>query len=247
MNMASFNEANIVGVFFDGTNLNNANFSKCLLSEVKFNDCSIDEITFKSAVITKVNWGNLDIRKKYFEDLQPRELYGEKNYYELSETYLGLKNRFNENGRYNDMSWAYLKEKESIRLIYKQKIIGKYINGFVRVKNFFKFLWEYFLFYLFGYGEKPWYIFGWSVITIIIFGVIYKVISAIGSELNNIDVAITFWRSLYFSTITFTTVGFGDFHPINDISRVLVMIEAALGLFFYSLFIFSFGRRIAGR
>lgn len=246
LQMADFSKANLIGTIFNETNLNNADFSNCLLSEMKFKDCSIDEITFKYAAITNVNWTNLNIRKKYFEDLKPREDIGdEKNYYELKETYLGLKNKFRENGRYNDMSWAYLKEKESLRLVYKQKMINK--NIFVRLKNLFKFLWEYFLFLLFGYGEKPWHILGWSILTILVFGIIYKITNAIGSNFQDVKITLTFLRSLYFSTITFTTVGFGDFHPLRDIPRIFVMTEAALGLFFYSLFVFTFGRRIAGR
>lgn len=266
--MADFNKANILGtifneinlyntnfrncslkdVEFNKCNLNNADFSNCLLNNIKFKDCSIDEITFKFAVITNVDWTNLNIRRKYFEDLRSCEDIGDKkNYYELKETYLNLKNKFRKNGRYNDMSWAYLKEKESLRLAYKQKIIDKNVSVFIRIKNSFKFLWEYFLFLLFGYGEKPWYILGWSILTILVFGIFYKITNAIGSNFQDIKSDLTFLRSIYFSTITFTTVGFGDFRPISDISRVLVMIEASLGLFFYSLFVFTFGRRIAGR
>ena len=146
------------------------------------------------------------------------------------------------------MSWAYLKEKESLRLHYKQNITNKKkFNFFGRTKNFFSFIWEYFLFFLFGYGEIPWHILGWSVLTIIIYGLIYKITNAIGSDLQDIDTTITFLRSLYFSTITFTTVGFGDLFPAKDVSRIFVMIEALIGLFSYSLFIFTFGKRIAGR
>ena len=69
----------------------------------------------------------------------------------------------------------------------------------------------------------------------------------LGTNIEIDNGVISYWHSFYFSTITFTTVGFGDFFPMENIPRILVMIEAALGLFFYSLFIFTFGRRIAGR
>ena len=69
----------------------------------------------------------------------------------------------------------------------------------------------------------------------------------LGTDIKIDNGILSYWHSFYFSTITFTTVGFGDFFPIEKASRIFVMIEAGIGLFFYSLFIFTFGRRTAGR
>ena len=246
---SNFKGAYIIKTYFRKVNLTLAILSNCFIEGVKFYDCTFDITEFDYSEIKDIDWGNSKINKRYFKNLQPPDYgLGFKDYTALMETYITLKNQFNKNGLYNDMSWAYLKEKESLRLHYKQYIIGEekiYIHD--RTKFFFKLLWEYILFFLFGYGEKPWHILGWSFLTIIIFGLIYKITNAIGSSLQDIDTGVTFWRSLYFSTITFTTVGFGDFHPLRDIPRIFVMTEAALGLFFYSLFVFTFGRRIAGR
>lgn len=38
-----------------------------------------------------------------------------------------------------------------------------------------------------------------------------------------------FWECVYFSTVTITTVGFGDFHPFTFYGRVFVSSEAILG------------------
>jgi len=246
---SNFKGAYIIRTYFEKINLCLTILSNCFIEDIKFYDCTLDLIEFDYSEINNIDWGNSKIKKRYFKNLKPPDHgLGFKDYIALMETYISLKNQFNKNGLYNDMSWAYLKEKESLRLYYKQNIIHEEnINIRDRTKFFFKFLWEYILFFLFGYGEKPWHILGWSFLTIIIFGLIYKITNAIGSSLQDIDTGVTFWRSLYFSTITFTTVGFGDFHPLRDIPRIFVMTEAALGLFFYSLFVFTFGRRIAGR
>jgi len=42
----------------------------------------------------------------------------------------------------------------------------------------------------------------------------------------------------YFSLITIATVGFGDIHPVDGVSKLVVMSEVMIGLF-YSVFIFS--------
>ena len=50
-------------------------------------------------------------------------------------------------------------------------------------------------------------------------------------------------RSLYFTTITFTTVGYGDMHPTGALKAV-AMINALLGLLLASTFIASLVRRV---
>ena len=249
---AEFDDVSIWRTNFENVDLGGAKFVNSILSSVTFHTCKFENTKFVSSEIDRIYWSDSNIKRSCFKDLKPLVnidcAKDTKDYYEFRETYLLLKNQFRQNGRYGDMSWAYLKEKESLRQYYKQNITYKEKNNiYIRIKNFFKFIWEYVLFLLFGYGEKPWHILGWSFLTIIIFSFIYKITNALGSNLKDIDTIITFWRSLYFSTITFTTVGFGDFYPLRDISRTLVMTEAAIGLFFYSLFIFTFGRKTAGR
>ena len=51
------------------------------------------------------------------------------------------------------------------------------------------------------------------------------------------------WDSTYFSVVTFTTLGYGDFSPSDGISRVMAKIEALGGLFFTSLFLVTLVRK----
>ena len=39
-----------------------------------------------------------------------------------------------------------------------------------------------------------------------------------------------FWRMLYFSVVTITTLGYGDIVPLTNMARLLVGVESALGL-----------------
>jgi len=167
------------------------------------------------------------------------------------------------------MSWAYLKEKESIRFLYYQEkkrypFIANhhYFNSkrnislkrkkyfikhiFIKMKYLYFHSSEILKYSFFGYGEKPLYILGWSVFVIICFGLWFYYTDSIGVNLNNIS-ALNNFDYFYFSAVTFTTLGFGNYFPASISSKIPVVIEALTGLFFYSLFIFSFGRRIAGR
>ena len=61
-------------------------------------------------------------------------------------------------------------------------------------------------------------------------------IGAIATDLIN---------GLYFSIITFSTIGYGDFYPASPVSRLLVGIESLAGALFIALFVFVLGRRVA--
>ncbi len=50
------------------------------------------------------------------------------------------------------------------------------------------------------------------------------------------------FRCLYFSVVTFTTLGYGDVQPVGA-SRLISMVEAMLGIFLMSLFTVSVARR----
>ena len=51
---------------------------------------------------------------------------------------------------------------------------------------------------------------------------------------------------LYFSVVTFTTLGYGDFRPIGG-CKILASVEALFYIFFMALFIFAFARKTEGR
>jgi voltage-gated potassium channel Kch len=53
-----------------------------------------------------------------------------------------------------------------------------------------------------------------------------------------------FWRMVYGSAVTVTTVGFGDITPVSSKARLLVGVEAVLGIVFIGLFLNALANRI---
>ena len=111
----------------------------------------------------------------------------------------------------------------------------------------YKSAWKYFkstfLNWLYGWGEKPWRILIWCGITIFIFSGLYCLIGDIAMKENIVK---SYGTKLYFSGITFTTLGFGGYSPMGG-AKVLAFIESFLGIFSIALFVYSFARRTAGR
>jgi len=108
-----------------------------------------------------------------------------------------------------------------------------------------KYAWSTFLKWLYGWGEKPWFIFIWCGITIFIFSGLYCFIGDVVTA-TNVPMRKPYLERLYFSGITFTTLGFGGYSPMGW-AKVLAFIESFLGIFSIALFVYSFARRTAGR
>lgn len=101
----------------------------------------------------------------------------------------------------------------------------------------------YTILYHFGrYGEKPHYIIAWSSVMVTIFGILY----GIGQGVDGVgdDGFINASRNyLYFSLVTFTTLGYGDLKPLGW-WRIVAGLEAVLGAFSMSYFVVSWMRKV---
>lgn len=112
------------------------------------------------------------------------------------------------------------------------------------IKYALKYFWSTLLKFLYGWGEWPWLIFLWCAVTIFAFSGIYCLS---GDVITKDGVLIeSYLKKLYFSGVTFTALGYGDYSPIGW-ARFFAFLESFLGIFFIALFVFSFARRTAGR
>ena len=97
---------------------------------------------------------------------------------------------------------------------------------------------------LFGYGERPVRILVASAIIIVLCAFFY---SRSGLLLwHGQPAEQSFPQGLYFSTITFTTLGYGDLHPAADgYCRLVAMIEAIAGASLMALFVVCLAKRFS--
>jgi hypothetical protein len=123
-----------------------------------------------------------------------------------------------------------------------KQIPGKSYNYNVNqyLRNLFGAVIGLVLFLLWGFGEKPYRAFLSALSIILISAVLFYYSGQIGYQGRAI--IPSFFDSLYFSVITFTTLGYGDFHPLNNY-RMVAIIEALSGLFIMPLYIISLSRK----
>jgi len=98
---AHFQGANLWGSHLQGAILQRAHLEKVDLSVA----ASLAEAYFNGAFLDQTRMRREQLGSAIREEI-------DKDYYEAKEAYLLLKNNFNQIGRYDDASWAYIKERQ---------------------------------------------------------------------------------------------------------------------------------------
>lgn len=102
-------------------------------------------------------------------------------------------------------------------------------NEFIRSKlTGWNFMTKSLSYYYWQYGSKPHRIIYCSIAAIILFSLVYWLNSDLIS-MNTKEGNFNFGDSIYFSTITFTTLGYGDFSPQGWL-KILASLESFLGV-----------------
>ena len=106
-----------------------------------------------------------------------------------------------------------------------------------------------------GYGEKPHRIIGFSVAYMILCAAIFSLIGIhhasghffqFSLDAPTAENLTALYDALYFSVVTFTTLGYGDFTPVG-IGKMVAIVEAFSGAFCISLFSISTYKRYMDR
>jgi tetratricopeptide (TPR) repeat protein len=92
---------------------------------------------------------------------------------------------------------------------------------------------------IWGHGEKPGRTFGLAVFLVIFSSFFYMHGHLVRGELI---FRPDFLQSLYFSVVTFTTVGYGDVSPVGA-TRLMAMLEAFSSLFIIPMFLVGLSRK----
>lgn len=229
-----FTKANLFGARLWHANLEGANLIEANLSQADLWDAKLYNVRLWRTDL-KDAWS---LAKQNFAHASNRFLteyrISEGGVNSAEDAYRSLKGYFLTKGRYSDASWASFKEKS----MEKRRMLKKRDPAFLP---------SWIMNILCGYGEKPYRIILSSFIVIFLFAVIYYLTNAI--QLAGFDeYRLTFNDHIYYSIITFTTVGYGDFIPRPfPLYRFLAACEGFTGTFMIGLFIFTLARKYSAR
>lgn len=223
-----------------GANLQNAKLWSSILQGAKLQRANLKNAEFnEKTILHDVNWYQCKIDNstlRLADNQLDKKVIQEKNndYSKAKEVYRNLKNYFRQEGMYNISGEYYYREKlMETKCSWRDKKLINWISNII-------------LYLLAGYGERPLRVLIWWAGIIFGYAVIYYFYNGIYIRIANNIASYNpkFLEALYFSIVTFTTLGFGDLAPKPGFFQLFASFEALLGAIFMAMFIFVFARKM---
>jgi hypothetical protein len=246
----NFAGANLEGAHLGNADMSRANFYKAQLFQAKFRLLQIE--------------GPVGLTQESFRGSGkfnlPKDRILEKYPDQAESAYRRLALYFSANGLLDAASWASYRGALMNRQILQKRLSRTNFmwerfaeGGFNRtmsnpfigwpltvawIVNILTWIKSTFFLLLIGYGEKPFRAIANACAAILLYALIYLKVGGLNET--------GFRSALYFSTITFSTVGYGDLAP-KPAFRLIAASEGLIGIFLCGLFLFCLGRRSVGR
>ncbi|GAA0286604.1 ion channel [Psychrosphaera haliotis] len=240
---ADFYRANLRNAHLFNANCSGASFMKAQLKDADLHCAELFNCNLLGVKLSGARLDNVSLGSYVYQESIARQADREGNhtkaadFYEQSEEiYRAFRKAASDNGLMNLSGQFAYKESTMIR---KQKprysaerISSKLVDLFC------------------GYGEKPRNVIAFSVWFILFCACFYFTMGVesnygpIGFDSNHTfyENLSHFGSSIYFSVVTFTTLGYGDIHPIG-IARAVATFEAFIGSFALALYVVVFVKK----
>lgn len=233
---ANLASAHLFMLDLSGSSLMKANLCGANLHYANLTGCNLLGVNLKGAKTEHVEWG-----KMLNQEAQAIKASSRENqidlYQQAEEIYRNLRQTSERQGLFESAGHFFQKE-----MTMRRRQLPRY--SFKR--NFSK-LVDLFC----GYGKRPVRVILFSLLIIVFFATLYFFagLSFSGDSLA-FNPKLSFWENtkiyfsaLYFSVVTFTTLGYGDLAPIG-IARALAALEAFIGSFTLALFVVVFVKKM---
>jgi hypothetical protein len=166
----------------------------------------------------------------------------------LERTYLEAKEGASGIGDSESASMFFLRELRYRRRRYADHATDSTQSTPHRVDAVLRWLMNGFFDVVAGYGERPQRTVSLSAAVILGSALTYPATAGLSTGSDVVRYAThgpsAALDGLYFSVVTFATLGLGDVHPAGDLGRFLAASEGLAGALLTAIFVFSLGRRV---
>ena len=251
------------GGSFDRSHFDRGNFEDASIQNVSFRQVALDHVRFAGAQMEDAylsdSWWSVEpnrsplkklsdtlsvadprfvIREEQEADLIPGDQHRKRirSLLRAESTYRRLKHSHTNEGDYNKAGEFHIHEMRMKNHRYR-------LQDGASVK--WKLFWNIFYNISCGYGERPKRLVLNALLIILLFTGLYYASDGVAKSDDPAfeDYDPTMDESLYFSVVTFTTLGYGDFSPKPDF-RFFAALEAFTGAFTIALSVLVFGRKM---
>lgn len=232
---ADFTEANLEGAVFTNADLREATLERALINETVFTNAHIGAGT---------SFGDVTI---YDSDSVTPRLNGTPPLEASAWAYRQLRQLYQANALPELAKESYYREKDA-----RRRLAWDRDNYWEAIK------WELSR-WVMRYGGSPYRILFVSLLVIVVAALLFPLTGGIQEiqdgqtityTIENPKNAPTWWigrvffKSLYFSVVTFATLGYGDIQPIGTWARTLAGVETIIGTLLSALLVFVLARMV---
>jgi hypothetical protein len=238
---ALLRNVNLRWAVFHDVGLKNARFVNCNLSQATFSECYLRRAQFEKCDIVNSRFESCDFSQAAIVD--SRVDFASFKNCEISletirfpaDTAARAMVRVCRNLKLNAMSMGNFAD--AGKLTYLEKTYER--TGHFRDRAWWRWAGSLAQSWLWGYGEKP-----WRLALVMAFNIVF-----FGSLLHWVDPlpGKSWWEHVYFSAITYLTVGYGDLAPHSPLAQMLSVVCAAAGIATFGMLIASVTKKVMYR
>lgn len=223
-----FEDADLTHAEFKNATLNNCNFQESDCTGMELNGAKLISCSFVDATIKDLSTTGaiVDQKTTFGKELKSEK---EENHHFASIEYKQIKEMYKNSSLHGEADHFHYKEMCSKRKIQKRTNPFRWLN------------------FIFGdllckYGTSFIRVLIASALIMIVCAVLYTTNASLLFHNEPLETH-SFWNSLYFSIVTFTTLGYGDYHAI-DTMRFVAALESFIGAALMALFTVIVARNI---
>ena len=244
-----------------GTTFERVSFSKTTIKGIIFRDCTFDSCQFVGSIIVNcefhkckfisTNTHKISISQSYIDPrsfdkcLTPHkhQNIGVHLYHELLHNSRKLDQiEFERDARFYFLRWKRFQDVYELSRLWKSSATRRDCSAAMSISTTFclRWLWEKF----FGSGSRIRYFIRTALLTELLFIFVnYTFRESLGLTRNGTPLS-SVWESLYFTTISLTTLGYGDVIPSTTLGMMVAAIQSVIGFFLFVFLASMLFRRI---
>lgn len=220
---ANLSHNDLSGIDFSGANLSNANLHGSDLSGAEISDADLEHADLQSAKLSDADVSGASLRSANLADAQVEGIQ-----YDRGTRFRGIR----VSSCYGSSRFRRFAQDQD------------YIEEFKQSNLYSYYVWLV----LTDCGRSMLRTVLWSVVFAFAFGLVFY---ALGEDAFDVTHKETMgwglFTSMYYSVVTFTTLGFGDITPRTQLAATIVMIEVVVGYFMLGTLISILATKVARR
>jgi hypothetical protein len=236
---ADLNHAHLFAVDFSGSSLMKANLSFSNLHCANLEGCNLLGVDISKCRLENIKWGDFN-----YQEIKAKEAFKEgevalaiDHCQEAEEIYRNIRKNCEKQGLFETAGYFF----------HREMVVRRYQMPMGSFERFVSKMVDVFC----GYGEKPLRVVLFSMALILFCAVSYYFLGISGANgMVGLNLShsfsenlLAFGNCLYYSVVTFTTLGYGDYTPVGG-SKVMAALEAFTGSFTMALFVVVFVKKM---